>query len=179
MAQEPETNTQESTQEPEPKAPSGEQKSEWQAFIESQEDHIKEAYEKETHGLKSALDAERTARKETERQLREAAKKAEAGSAAQAELNAYADKLKAVETQNKFYDFAHAAGIKNLKLGWLAAQEFTKEDGSIDTDGLTKAYPELFETTKAPSANAGAGMGTKKPTPQDINTLIRKAAGYK
>lgn len=144
-------------------------------WLKEHED-VKPLYEAHTKGLKSALNTERTAREELEKQLRKLAKQADAGSDAQKELTETADKLAAIERQNKFYDVAHAAGVKNLKLAWMAAQEFVDEDGEVKLDAMKKAYPELFTSQQKVNVNAGDGLQNQQ-APLDMNSLIRRAAG--
>lgn len=136
---------------------------------------VKPLYEAHTQGLRGALETERTARKDLEKQLRGLSKQAEAGSTAQQQLTELADKLTGIERQNKFYDIAHAAGVKNLKLAWKAAEEYVGTDGEVDLNAMKKAYPELFSAPKV-DANAGQGM-QNQPTTMDMNAIIRRAAG--
>lgn len=146
----------------------------FEAWLEEHAD-VKPLYEAHTQGLKGALETERASRKELEKQLRGLSKQAEAGSAAQQQLSGIADKLAAIERQNKFYDSAHAAGVKNLKLAWKAAEEFLGDDGEVDLNAMKKAYPELFSV---PKVDANAGQGTQnQPQTMDMNAIIRRAAG--
>jgi len=142
----------------------------------SEHEDVKPLYEAHTQGLKSALDTERAARKDLEKQLRGLAKTAEAGSEAQKQLTETADKLASIERQNKFYDAAHAAGVRNLKLAWIAAQEFMDGDGDVKLDAMKKAYPELFTSQQRVNVNAGDGLQNQQ-APMDMNAIIRRAAG--
>jgi len=108
--------------------------------------------------------------------LRGLAKTAEAGSEAQKQLTETADKLASIERQNKFYDAAHAAGVRNLKLAWIAAQEFMDGDGDVKLDAMKKAYPELFTSQQRVNVNAGDGLQNQQ-APMDMNAIIRRAAG--
>lgn len=144
-------------------------------WLKEHED-VKPLYEAHTQGLKSALDTERAARKDLEKQLRGLAKQADAGSDAQKQLTETADRLAAIERQNKFYDVAHAAGVKNLKLAWIAAQEFVDGDGEVKLDAMKKAYPELFISQAKVTWNAGEGLQNQQ-APMDMNAIIRRAAG--
>ena len=85
------------------------------------------------------------------------------------------EQLAAIERQNKFYDSAHAAGVKNLKLAWKAAEEFLGDDGEVDLNAMKKAYPELFSVPKL-DATAGQGM-QNQPQALSMNDIIRRAAG--
>ena len=146
----------------------------FEAWLEEHAD-IKPLYEAHTQGLKGALETERASRKELEKQLRGLSKQAEAGSAAQQQLSEMADKLAATDRQNKFYDSAHAAGVKNLKLAWKAAEEFLSDDGEVDLTAMKKAYPELFSVPKF-DGTAGQGM-QNQPQALSMNDIIRRAAG--
>ena len=158
--------------------PDAAQEPQTQSFDDWLKEHedVKPLYEAHTQGLKSALDTERAARQGLEKQLRGLAKQADAGSDAQKQLTETADKLALIERQNKFYDDAHVAGVKNLKLAWLAAQEFMDDDGEVKLDSIKKAYPELFAQQNVKSANAGDGLQNPQ-TPMDMNAIIRRAAG--
>ena len=90
-----------------------------------------------------------------------------------------ADRLAETERQNTFYDAAHAAGVRNLKLAWMAANDakLVRDDGTADFSALKERFPELFDAgTPKPRGNAGDGSRTA-PTTNDFNDLIRKAAG--
>lgn len=132
-------------------------------------------------GLKSALDAERTDRKAAEKALRDAAGKLEAGSAARVDLEAQAERVAATERRASFYEVAHAAGVTDLKLAWLAAESsnlFTRR-GEPDIEALRQAHPALFGAPTPPRTpgNAGAGAG-QAPTPaRSMNDFIRASAG--
>ncbi|MBI4916865.1 MAG: hypothetical protein HY825_13540 [Acidobacteria bacterium] len=151
------------------------------AWHEAQPDEVKGLLEGHTKGLKSALDAERTSRKELEKQLRDAAKKAEKGSEAEKALSEAADRAKALERKAGFMDVAHAAGVTNLSLAFLAASEagLVRDDGSFDAAALKAKFPELFGTAKSPGkGNAGDGREGGKPA-GDMNAAIRSMAGYR
>lgn len=156
------------------------------SLTEAQRKVMDAHFDERSKGLKSALDAERTSKGELQKQLRDAAAKAEAGSEAQKKLEELAAKLesdgKALdETQRKlaFYEIAAASGIRNPKLAYLAATDgdHFKKDGSLDVEGFKKAFPELFGGSGG-SGDAGAGNGKVSNTPAGLmNQFIRKAAG--
>jgi uncharacterized protein YigA (DUF484 family) len=166
MPNEPQTQQQ-------PQAPTSET---FEAFIEAQPENVKQLYTAHTGGLKTALETERTTRKELEKQLRELSKQAEQGSAAQKSLAETADKLSALEKQTTFFDKAHAARVRNLKLAYMAAQQtgLIDDKGECDFSKLKAQFPELF--LSAPSANAGEGNG-EAPKIGTMNDAIRRAAG--
>jgi len=142
-----------------------------------------EALDEHISGLKSALTNEREGRKALERQVRDLSKKAESGSEIQKQLDAIAANL-SVETQrSSFYEQAHGAGVKNLRLAWLAAQDakLINADGSIDLAKLKETAPELFAQSKAsvPQGNAGTGATTPPASQRSMNDFLRSAAGIK
>lgn len=150
-------------------------------WLQSQPPDVQEMFAAEIRGLKGALESERAQRKAHERELREAAKRLEEGSAARKELEAQADKLRALETQTVFYDHAHAAGCSNLRLAYIAARDagLIRDDGTADWDTMRQRYPELFKP--APKGHAGAGTdaaGALKPAKR-IDEYIRSAAGVR
>lgn len=130
-------------------------------------------------GLKSALDAERGAKKDLEKQLRDLAGKAEKGSEFEKQLSETADKLVKESKRADFHEAAHAAGVKNLKLAWTVVNqdELFKRDGSPDFDELKKGYPELFASTTNTNAGAGSGAGQNGAGGASMNDIIRQAAG--
>ena len=145
------------------------------------DDATKALVDQHVKGLKSALDAERADRKAAEKALRDTASKLEAGSAARVDLEAQAERVAATERRASFYEVAHAAGVADLKLAWLATSDGNLFDrrGNPDIEALRLAHPALFGAptpTRAPG-NAGAGAG-QAPTPaRSMNDFIRTAAG--
>ncbi|MGB4801564.1 MAG: hypothetical protein WBV59_02830 [Anaerolineae bacterium] len=145
------------------------------------DDATKALVDQHVRGLKSALDAERADRKAAEKALRDTASKLEAGSAARVDLEAQAERVAATERRASFYEVAHAAGVADLKLAWLAAESsnlFTRR-GEPDIEALRQQHPALFGAPTAPRApgNAGAGAG-QAPTPaRSMNDFIRASAG--
>jgi hypothetical protein len=94
----------------------------------------------------------------------------------QKQLTEQADRLQALEKQTSFFDRAHSAGVRNLKLAYLAAQQagLIDDKGEADFTKLRTVYPELF--FQAPTANAGNGTSETR-TANNINDAIRRAAG--
>ena len=153
------------------------------AWLEAQPADVKELYNAEVAGLKSALDSERTQAKAQAKELRDAAAKAEAGSEAQQQLEAAASKAEIAERRATFNEDAHAAGVGNLRLAWLAAldeEDLTNaRSGTVDFEKMKARHPELFAgASKPPAGNAGSGAG-QEPTepPNDMNTFILRSAG--
>ena len=137
----------------------------------------------DTHigGLKSALKDERDGRKALEKQLRDLSKQAEEGSALRTQLDKMAEEQSTTSAKAMFFEQAHDAQVKNLRLAWLAAQDYGLVDartGEADFAKLRQQAPELFVAKPVPSANAGAGA--KQPGVNDgrsMNDFIRTAAG--
>lgn len=137
----------------------------------------------DTHigGLKSALKDERDGRKALEKQLRDLSKQAEEGSQLRTQLDKLAEEQSTTSAKAMFFEQAHDAQVRNLRLAWLAAQEYGLVDaktGEADFAKLKQQAPELFAAKPVPSANAGAGA--KQPGVNDgrsMNDFIRTAAG--
>lgn len=149
----------------------------WEAFHGGLNDEQKALLETHTSGLKNALNSERTAKGDLEKQVRELSKSVEKGSDAEKKLTEFADQIAASNKQNAFYEAAHAAGAKNLKLAWAAAQSDAsvwKGDGSLNIDAFKQAYPEIFAAPPPPPGNAGAGAGQGGAAPS-MNDFIRQA----
>lgn len=151
----------------------------FEAWLESQEETVKGLYAEHTKGLKGALETERGQRKGLEKELRELVKKADAGSEAAQELTKLADRLASEEQRASFYEVAHAGGISNLKLAWVAAQQgdYFNKRGEFDLATFRKDYPELFKAPPAPPANAGSGTRGEQPAAAGMNDFIRGARG--
>jgi hypothetical protein len=129
-------------------------------------------------GLKSALTDERNQRKDLAKQLRDASGKLEQGSEARNGLEAMTANLDEATQRADFYEAAVGAGVKNLKLAYLAAKaDGLITNGRIDFDSLKTTAPELFGATRPPVGNAGAGAGQVGAPAQSMNAFIRAAAG--
>lgn len=146
----------------------------------SLDDTTKDLLDDHTSGLKSALDDERRERKSLATRLKELGKQADAGSELQKQLQELTGQMTAADTKATFYEGAHEAGVKNLRLAWIAAKEFDLVDskGVVDFNQLKTLAPELFGPAKVvPNGNAGNGSqqsGVDKP---DMNRAIRIMAG--
>lgn len=162
----------------EPPAPTPPENVTFEGWLSGQDETVKGLYTAHTAGLKSALDGERAANKAAQGQLRELAKKADKGSELEAALTKQADQYAALEKQAAFQDKAHAAGVRSLKLAFLAANQADMVDdkGNCDFAKLRTEYPELF-AAKIPPANGGEGTQSQ-PTVNNINSAIRRAAGF-
>lgn len=149
------------------------------AWHEKLPDEQKALVEGHTKGLKTALESERVSRKDLEKQLREIAKKSEKGSDAESQLTKLADDLQASDRKADFYEAAHAAGVKNLKLAFTAASndEMFDKHGRVNFDEMKKVYPELFGTTNTARGDAGSGTDKKTKASGGMNDFIRSSAG--
>jgi len=150
----------------------------WENILEGLPEEQQALYEGHTQGLRSALESERRAHKDLAGQLREATQQAEEGS----ELRTQLEQLEAqLEEQTRRADFAteaHSQGVANVRLAWLAAQEFDaiNRRGQINWQALREGAPELF--AQQPAARGNAGNGTKAPpATTGMNAFIRRSAG--
>lgn len=153
---------------------------EYESWLEKQSADVKVLLEGHVRGLKSALDSEREGRKKLEREIRDLAGKAEKGSQAEAQLTQVADKIAEGDRKAEFYEAAHAAGVTNLKLAYLAAvqEDMFDKHGRVNFEAMRQTYPELFGGAKKPPAGT-AGNGTRNAPDghQGMNDFIRAAAG--
>ena len=138
-----------------------------------------EAVDTHIDGLKSALKGERDGRKALEKQLRDLAKSAEEGSELRQQLDRLATQQAAATAQATFYEAAHAANVKNLRLAWLAANDAGLVDkaGDVDFEKLKQVAPELFASKLMPTANAGNGAGQTGARQPSMNDFLRAASG--
>lgn len=151
------------------------------AWMEQQDDAVKSLYQTHTAGLKAALQSERETRQGLERQLRDAAAKAEAGSEAQKQLEEAAAKAEMANRQVQFFESAHAHNVADLRLAWLAVsadKALQQSDGTVNFEALREKHPSLFAANgaaKPPPGNAGAGAGIPPQKPRDMNDILRDA----
>ena len=130
-------------------------------------------------GLKSALGNERSERKSLEKRLREIQKQAEEGEDIRAQLRQISDEMSAATAKASFFEAAHAAEVRNLRLAWLAANDaglIDKQSGEVNFAELRKVAPELF-MPRIPSANAGAGAKQSGVAKPGMNDFLRAATG--
>lgn len=148
----------------------------WQAALPEDQKGLIDGHVK---GLRSALESERGSRKDLEKQLRDLAKNAEKGSEAQTQLTKLADDLQSADRKADFYEEAHAAGVKNLKLAYTVAvsDEMFDKRGRVSFDEMKKKYPELFGSTAQTRGDAGSGTGQRSQPAADMNKQIRRLAG--
>src|SRR5690606_31036730 len=153
----------------------------FEAWLGEQPEHVKTAIEARSASLHNALKSEREQRKDLTRQLRDAAAKAEEGSALRQQLEEISSKHEAAERKAAFYEEAGRPeiGCSNPKAAYLVAmaEDLFTRSGAPDWKAIKEAAPELF-ARKTPPGNAGNGVGSPPARTNDINSLIRRAAGY-
>lgn len=173
-----ENGTQDNTQQDQPGTASETQPT-WESILSGLPEEQRAAYETHTQGLQSALKAERQQRQDLAKQLRDASSQLEAGSKARQDLEALQAQLDDAQRRADFATEAGSQGVGNVKLAYLAAQEFDLFDrrGNVQWDELRKQAPELFRQSQPARGNAGAGTATPPTPAQDMNAYIRAAAG--
>lgn len=143
------------------------------SWLSAQDETVRGLLDGHTKGLRSALDTERANAKSLAKQIKELTGKAEAGSETAKQLAELSGKLETEQRRADFYEAATAAGCRNLKLAWLAAQS----DG-LSAEQVKAQYPDLFATTRPPATHAGNGaQGAGGGAQKDMNVFIRRAAG--
>jgi hypothetical protein len=146
----------------------------FEEFLATQSDDIKANYEEHVHGLKAALTSEREAHTRFESQVKEVTSRLETTSATRQALERASAET---GTKVKFYDLAHKAGVSDLSLGYLAAQQ----DGLIKPEGtdfakLKELHPGLFAPKATVPGNAGESGKVTGSTDASANLAIRTAA---
>lgn len=147
----------------------------FEQWLTGQTDEVRQLIDGHVAGLKSALQSERDQRKNFEADLKAAIKAAGENQEARDALKGVQDKLAGYQKQVGFYEAATAAGVKNLRLAYLAAQQdgLIADDGTVKLESLKVNYPELFGKTTPPPGNAGAGTGSLPPGKVDMDSLLR------
>ena len=152
----------------------------FEGWLEGQDEQVRGLIDGHVSGLKSALQSERDQRKDFEKQLKDAVSQVEAGSEARKKLDTLTGQLEAQAQQADFYEAAHAAGVANLRLAWMAVQQdesLVDRHGRADMARLKEHYPELFPSPKSPAGNAGTGTQTPPQGARGMNDFIRQASG--
>lgn len=153
----------------------------FEKWLVDQPETVKELFDSHIDGLKSALDSERSGRKELEKQLKNLSKQAGEGSELKTQIDKLTTDMQQSDSRAVFYEGAHEAGVKNLKLAWIAAKEYDVQDrnGNVDFVKLKSFVPELFatQTKVVPPANAGNGAGQVAAAQPDMNMFLRRATG--
>lgn len=149
----------------------------WETWLASQDGSVKGLFDAHVNGLKSALESERMSRKDLEKQLGEVSGKLGKDSAERKSLEEVQGRLGTLERQAQFYDQAHGAGVANLRLAWLAANEakLVDDKGQVDLAKLKEQFPELFRAAAQPATNtanpANTGRGAKPLTREMIRQM--------
>ena len=153
----------------------------FEKWLVDQPEAVKELFDSHIDGLKSALDSERSGRKELEKQLKNLSKQAGEGSELKTQIDKLTTEMQQSDSRAVFYEGAHEAGVKNLKLAWIAAKEYDVQDrnGNVDFAKLKSFVPELFatQTKVVPPANAGNGANQAPVAQPDMNMFLRRATG--
>lgn len=112
------------------------------------------------------------------RQMRDAAKKLEAGSEQQKQFEKLATDLESANKRADFMEEAPVQECKNAKAAYAIAtsQDLFKKDGSPDWKAIKEAAPELFgKSTVIRRGNAGSGNSQQTPG-TSMNDWIRGQA---
>lgn len=145
------------------------------AWLAGQPVEIKTLMDGRIGGLKTALQSERERNKTLEKNLRDAASKAEKGSDNEKRLVELANQVAEASRKAAFYEGAAAAGVTNSKLALIAAvnDDLFKKDGSPDFEALRKSYPELFGRPASNNAGSGGEGGQGAGGKQSMDAYIR------
>jgi hypothetical protein len=158
----------------------------WDEYVaslpEDQRVTVQGLYTAQNQTLLNTVKATREERDSMASDLREAAKKAEKGSAAETQLLEKANALDEANKRADFYAEAQGKQCKNAKAAWALAKSdnlFTRS-GLPDWTAIQTSAPELFGPVVKPKGKGGAGAGTDdEPAGTSINDFIRNAAGAK
>lgn len=128
-------------------------------------------------GLKSALERQKESNQELRKQLQEALASKEAN-----DTQKIADiqgRLEESDRKGKFYESAIEAGVKNVRLAYIAAKEdgLILKDGRVDADKLRASYPEFFAAK--PPTNVSQGTRNGEAASGTFGEALRQAIGAK
>lgn len=144
----------------------------FEGWLGKQDEATRALLEKHTGGLKSSLESERTDRREIQRQL--TALKAEGDPVAlKTQLATLQATLAEQEARNGFAEEAHAQGVTNIRLAYLAARDADLLGKKSMWDELKKSSPELFAKKVASPAGAGNGSGATPSVAPTMNDFLR------
>ena len=149
----------------------------WYKTLGAEQQELIDGY---TNSLKSAIKTERDAKTGYEKKIRDLVKQAESGSELRNELEKMANDVQVANAKAAFFDAAHAANVRNLRLAWLAAADAGLVDaktGECDFAKLKNVAPELFAVKLQPTANAGSGAGQNGAAQPSMNDWLRASAG--
>lgn len=153
----------------------------YSAWLDEQAEPVKNMLIEKQKRVSADLAAERDTRHKLEKQVRDLAARSEKDGETQKQLNQLADQMAIADRRADFYEQAHSAGVTNLKLALIVAEQedlFDKR-GGVNFEVMKKSYPELFGAGRTvPPGNAGAGTN-RQPSAPSMNDFIRAAAGRK
>lgn len=151
----------------------------WDSYYGGLDDQTKGLLDSHVQGLKNGLDAERSQRKDLEKQIKDLQGKAEKGSELEQSLAAMSQKLEQESLRADFYEEASKAGVKNTKLAFITAQAEGLFDsrGRCNWDALKTQFPELFGAPEKKPGGGDAGSGAGQNQGGNMNAFIRQAAG--
>ena len=141
------------------------------SWLGGQDEAVKGLVNGRLTNLASALETERNDRKELQRQLT-SLQKIGNPTELKSELEKVQASLTAQEERNAFNEAAHAQGVTNLRLAYLAAKDAQLLGKKTLWDDLKGANPELFRKTVAPTG-AGNGSGARPSAALTMNELLR------
>ena len=140
-------------------------------WLGSQDETVKGLLTQHTGGLRTALQQERDNAKQLAKQLKELGGKLEANSEAAKQVAELSSRLETEQRRADFVQEAAAAGCRDLRLAWLAANA-----DNLTVKQVQAQHPDLF--APRPATNAGHGASNANGGAQrDMNAFIRRAAG--
>ena len=142
-------------------------------WLAGQDETVRGLIDTHTSGLRSALQQERATAKAMAKQLKELSSKAEAGSELAKQLAEMQGRVETEQRRADFYEAATAAGCRNVKLAWLAAN-----GDKLTVEQVKAQYPDLFAAARPPATNAGSGAAAAAGgAGKSMDAFIRRAAG--
>lgn len=145
------------------------------AWLAGQDDAVKGVVGKGLSKLSTALESERGDRKAVVAQLK--ALQAEGDPAKQKQQIAELQATLAEQTvRNEFAEEAHAQGVTNIRLAYLAAKDGELLGKPKLWEKLKESSPELFQKKVVGAGNAGHGSGAQPGGAPTMNDFIR---GYR
>lgn len=158
----------------------------FEEFLSTVDEPIKQLYQKDISGLKTALDKERDDRKRISEKFDQLKEKAEKGSDLEKQLNDAQNLLN--ESENRYQEalrranFAEQAikpeiGCSNIKAAYAIAisDNLFDNKGNPDWKSIKSTAPELFKRSEF----TDGGKRQKAPLNEDMNSILRQAAGIK
>lgn len=164
-------------------------------WYREQPKEIQSLHDAHVAGLRSALDSERESRKKIGTALDELKakvalipelqKQAALVETLQRQIQDVNTNLSSAGEERDFYIAAHAAGVEDLGLAWLAVQRagdsVRDRKGNVDFDLVKEKHPNLFarpQSQRPATTNAGRGVtNNNAPAPVGMDKLIRRQAG--